>query len=454
MPSRGEQLQSYQFMVQRVVSALVLRETDPPQSPFRRAASATFASVLVAVVIAAGFGVYSIFTGGGNQKWKVEGTVVVEKNTAAAFLFHEGKLHPALNLTSAVLASGSPKPNVMTVSSKSLQSVSWGPTIGIPFLPNSLATKKELVQYPWSVCAMQIKEGPVSAVVVGRTEVAKGRLLGPEDATLVRSTVRNSTPYVLWRGKLYETKQSTADRLAPGVQVATVAPAFLNGLPKGDPVEPISVTNGGTASRFNETWKVGEVISVFGVTAEDRYVLVREDGLFYVSQVQAQIAAISGLHRLSFGDVTDNNKRSISTNLLPKEGEPRTPPSSLPKFSVYNGSGLCSVVNDDKGNTELRVDVPINLDSRPQTARRSGNNAIYADYVLMPNGMAAIVASGQTYSYVSRDGVRFAAANLDVLKKLGYEGAAPVSLSSSLVALLPEGPGLDPTAAMVPVTVS
>src|SRR6185437_10444463 len=145
-----------------------------------------------------GFGVYSIFTGGGNQKWKVEGTVVVEKNTAAAFLFHEGKLHPALNLTSAVLASGSPKPNIMTVSSKSLQSVPWGQTIGIALLPNSLASKKELVQYPWSICAMQIKEGPVSAVVVGRTEVARGRLLGAEDATLVRSTVRNSTPYVLW----------------------------------------------------------------------------------------------------------------------------------------------------------------------------------------------------------------------------------------------------------------
>jgi hypothetical protein len=50
--------------------------------------------------------------------------------------------------------------------------------------------------------------------------------------------------------------------------------------------------------------------------------------------------------------------------------------------------------------------------------------------------------------------VRFAAANPDVLKKLGYEGAVPVRLTSSLVSLLPEGPGLDPTEAMVPVTVS
>jgi hypothetical protein len=50
--------------------------------------------------------------------------------------------------------------------------------------------------------------------------------------------------------------------------------------------------------------------------------------------------------------------------------------------------------------------------------------------------------------------VRYAAANRDVLTKLGYDGAVPVRLSAELVSLLPEGPGLDPTAAMVPVTVS
>jgi len=50
--------------------------------------------------------------------------------------------------------------------------------------------------------------------------------------------------------------------------------------------------------------------------------------------------------------------------------------------------------------------------------------------------------------------VRFAAANRDVLTKLGYDGARPLRLSASLVSLLPEGPGLDPTAALVPITVS
>jgi type VII secretion protein EccB len=461
MPSRGEQLQSYQFMVQRVVSALVLRETDPPQSPFRRAASAAFASVLVAVVIAAGFGVYSIFTGGGNSKWKTEGTVIVEKNSSATFLYKDGKLLPALNLTSAILASSVAKPTVMTVSANSLQKVAWGQTIGIANLPNSLASSKQLAGFPWSVCAMQTKDGPVSAVVAGRDQVFRGRVVGAEEAMLVRSTARGTQPYVLWRGTLYETTEAAATALGRGATPTPVAPAFLNGLPQGQPIVPINVPNSGAVSRFNSLWRVGEVIGLRDVSNELSYVLVREDGLFFVTQLQAQLAKYNDRNNENINDVNDNGRREISHTLIPNPNDPRQPPTNLPRFSTYNGSGLCSVVKDEANNTELRADVPLNLDSRPQTARRSGSGTAWADYVLMPDGMGALVVSGQTgsaaggtYSYVSRDGVRFAAANRDVLTKLGYDGARPLRLSASLVSLLPEGPGLDPTAALVPITVS
>jgi hypothetical protein len=82
-------------MVQRVVSALVLRETDPPQSPFRRVATAALASVLVAVVIAAGFGVYGVFTNRGDRSWRTDGAVIVEKGTGAVYVWRENKLHLA-----------------------------------------------------------------------------------------------------------------------------------------------------------------------------------------------------------------------------------------------------------------------------------------------------------------------------------------------------------------------
>ncbi|MEN3308214.1 MAG: hypothetical protein V7603_4416, partial [Micromonosporaceae bacterium] len=40
MASRRDQLQSYQFLIHRVISALVMRETDPAESPLRRGVGA------------------------------------------------------------------------------------------------------------------------------------------------------------------------------------------------------------------------------------------------------------------------------------------------------------------------------------------------------------------------------------------------------------------------------
>ncbi|GAA3386885.1 hypothetical protein GCM10020369_27270 [Cryptosporangium minutisporangium] len=60
MASTKDQLQSYQFLVQRFVSALIMRETDPAQVPFRRLAGAAFASVMIAVLALAGVGIYGL----------------------------------------------------------------------------------------------------------------------------------------------------------------------------------------------------------------------------------------------------------------------------------------------------------------------------------------------------------------------------------------------------------
>jgi hypothetical protein len=65
MPSRQDQLHSYQFMIQRVVAALVMRETDPNQAPFKRAMGATMVSLLISALAMGGVAAYALFTGSG-----------------------------------------------------------------------------------------------------------------------------------------------------------------------------------------------------------------------------------------------------------------------------------------------------------------------------------------------------------------------------------------------------
>lgn len=446
MPSRQDQLHSYQFTVQRVVSALVMRDTDPAQAPFKRAAGATLASVLLAVVIAAGFGVYGVFSGRGDTKWKADGTVVVEEKSGAHFVYREGRLHPALNLTSALLASGVPAPNIVTVARKSLMDVPRGLTVGVPDLPDSLPDPGTLLGLPWSVCAAGDAAKPTSVLVVGDTSVVgKGRAMGGEEALFVRAADRR---YLLWHGRLYE---ADPDELAAlgGTQPLAVPVGFVNGMPKGQPLDAPRITDVGKASSVGNLVN-GQVLKINGLDGKtSQYAVVRPEGLAMVTQVQAALAL--GKYRVGREREIDQTDLAgyggSPASLVPDRDDPRQPPANMPTIASYAPGALCAVFRDDQGGVDVRAEVPLDLSTRIPTVARSAEGGSYADYVIVPGGRGAIVASGTTLSLVTDQGVRYDAARPDVLQMLGYANPAPLRLPSALVDLLPPGPGLDPQAA-------
>ncbi|MDI5942741.1 type VII secretion protein EccB, partial [Micromonospora sp. DH15] len=192
MPSRQDQLHSYQFTVQRAVAALVMRETDPARSPFRRLAGAGLASVLVAAIALGGFALYGLFAGGGT-KWRDTGAVIVEKESGARFVYREQKLHPVLNYASALLIIGAERAKTVLVSRRSIEGVPRGLPLGIPDAPDSLPDRARLSTAGWTVCSAAGAEraaagaepaAPRSVVLIG-TAATGGRALG-DDAILLQ----------------------------------------------------------------------------------------------------------------------------------------------------------------------------------------------------------------------------------------------------------------------------
>src|SRR3712207_5522871 len=153
MPSRQDQLHSYQFAVQRVVAALVMRETDPAQSPFRRAAGATLAGVLVAAIALGGVAAYGAIVGGGSKSWRNDKAVIVEKESGARYVYRNERLHLVVNYASALLLVGSAPPKTVLVSRRSIEGVPRGAPLGIPDAPDSLPAANRVVGVPWSVCS-------------------------------------------------------------------------------------------------------------------------------------------------------------------------------------------------------------------------------------------------------------------------------------------------------------
>ncbi|WP_212834165.1 type VII secretion protein EccB [Catellatospora sp. TT07R-123] len=451
MPSRQDQLHSYQFSVQRVVSALVMRDTDPAQSPFRRAASSTVASICLAVVVAAGFGVYGVFSERGDVGWQADGTVVIEDGTGAKYVYRNEKLHPALNLASALLASGQSAPQIKTVSRKSLAGVPRGLTVGVPNLPDSLPDGDTLLGAPWSLCSVNGEKKPLAAVAVGDTALAaKGRPMG-DDALFVQG---GGQYYLLWHGRLFNTDAYVAQTLGGGSPAVVVPPAFVNPLAKGQPLALPQVGSPGAVSTALPRYRNGQVLKIKDLDgAIKQYAVVLDDGLALITAVQATLL-LGGFHNehgIPAEQEIDKSRLSeldaTPKNLVPDPNDQRQPPAVLPAIAQYGTGALCAVFRDETGVVEARLDVPVDLAGRPATVARGDNGAPYADYVLVPSGQGAIVAAGTTLSLVTDQGVRFAAAKAEVLTTLGYSGKPPVKLPPKLVDVLPEGPGLDPQTA-------
>jgi type VII secretion protein EccB len=466
MPSRQDQLHSYQFMVQRVVAALVMRETDPAQSPFRRAAAATLASVLVAAIALAGIGVYGLIVGGGSKNWRNKDAVIVEKETGALFVYRDDKLHPVLNYASALLIVGSASPKRVLISSKSISGVARGTPLGISDAPDSLPAAKRMVGPPWTLCSTESTPGDdaVRSVLLigagaGGSAVTTGQSIA-DNAVLARHP--DGGVHLVWHNHRYRIRSQARVLSVLGwssQQPVPAAPALLNAVPAGTDLAPIEITGRGEDSTAVAGTKVGEVFEVNAIGGGKQYAVGLRNGLADITQVQAALvlAADDGAQddptKLSSAQFSNLRK---ANSLVPSGDE--APPPTVPKLLSPDKGTVCAVVRGDSGVSEVRISttVPDSSDAA-RTGERTEGGTVLADLVVVEPGRGAVVesaaapgATGGALSVVTDLGVRYSVPSRDVLTMLGYGAVKPVRMPANLVALLPSGRALDPDAARAP----
>ncbi|WBB71203.1 type VII secretion protein EccB [Micromonospora sp. WMMD1128] len=455
MASRQDQLHSYQFTVQRAVAALVMRETDPPQSPFRRLAGAGLASVLVAAIALGAVALYGLFTGGGSS-WRDTGAVIVEKESGARFVYRDEKLHPVLNYASALLIIGADRPTTVLVTRRAIDGVPRGLPLGIADAPDSLPAPDRLVRDGWTLCSSVTGEAGQdqarSALLIGR-DAAGGRALG-DRGLLVRHP--DGGLHLLWHDRRYllrDTDRVLAALAATRARAVPVAAALLNTIPAGvdlapPPVGDLGVPSGGIAGAT-----VGDVYLVRNSGGGRQYAVAARDGLAGITELQAALL----LARTGQGEPEPITLGRFAA--LPKlpdlvPGGPTAPPAVPPRLAASEAGALCARAGDDAGVREIRLGVT--APDLAAVARTSGGRGGLADQVVVEPGRGALVeavaapgATGGAVCVVTDLGRRYALAGADVPGMLGYAGVRPVRLPAGLVDLLPAGSPLDPEAARV-----
>ncbi|MEV4011092.1 type VII secretion protein EccB [Nonomuraea angiospora] len=468
MQTKKDLYQAHRLMQQRLGMALLQAEPDVPESPMRRQNVATFGGILIGVLVMAVFGIWGLVRPGNATKLTDPGQLLVEEESGAKFIYsqQQRRLLPVANYVSARLVLDAGEITTRSVSAASLAGYARGPLIGISGAPDSLPDRKKLVKAPWSVCVV---EGPDSTggrkpytTLVGGTDLG-GRPVGG-DAMVVSDGQQN---WVIWGNRRMRVNEHGVRAL--NAQPRKVPAAWLAALPVGRDFKGPNVANLGRKVRANGkvTAAVGQVFVVPAMpgTAARWYVLLN-DGLAPISPVQARLLLEDPNIKKAYGNRVAREIQidAASANASPSRQNVMDPtlPTTMPKVINVSGSTpLCSVYpNTAAGSVVAKVTVGSRV--MIPTPSSSGVQDRF-DQVLLPPGSAVVAGvlpgEGQlgavtsVLALISDQGVRYPIPSADVLAKLGYDAADIAPVPTNIMHAIPQGPVLDPAAAMVPLTV-
>ncbi|KAA2266476.1 type VII secretion protein EccB [Solihabitans fulvus] len=198
-----------------------------------------------------------------------------------------------------------------------------------------------------------------------------------------------------------------------------------------------------------------------------------------VQQLSGQRYLITGGHRLAltdpavaaalgYGDAPAVTVARAWLNAVPAGKDLRAAPAGRAPTLVPPpaATDAVCVAGDGQTNAEILLSdrVPLPSGAKAMTVKdplnkeSAGADPLMANEVYVPPGSGALVsdqpapnAPGGTSYLITDSGMKFPVSGQDAVRALGYGGVKPQGVATGLLALLPTGPALDPTAAQRPV---
>lgn len=203
-----------------------------------------------------------------------QSAIVGNRDTGALYARIDGRLYPALNLTSARLATGSPS-SPTWVKANQIDKYPTGPMVGIPGIPDDLAVSAT-ARSAWTLCDTAAARGsggnPVVTAIAGDL-TGGGRAEPIEESHAVLAFHDNGT-YLIWNGQ--RTKIDPADRsvtfnlgLDPGkTRPVEISTALFDAMPASEPLVVPRIPEAGTPSRWLPGSVVGRVLETQDANGE------------------------------------------------------------------------------------------------------------------------------------------------------------------------------------------
>lgn len=403
-----------------------------------------------------------------------DSAIIGDRDSGAIYARIDGRLYPALNLTSARLATGTAGQPTW-VKPAEIAKYPTGPLVGIPGAPAAMPVNRGAVS-AWAVCdtAGRPRSGDKPVVTAIAGQLGGGGRAAPlrEDAGLL--VTFDGKTYVIWKGERSQIDPSNrAVTLSLGLDPGVTSPvdisrALFDGLPATEPLRIPQVPQAGTPSKWVSGSLVGAVLQAQTAGGGSQFYVLLPDSIQKITSFVADLLRSAN----SYGSTTP---RTVTPDVLVNIPEVNSLaldyyPTGRLNF-VDTAANPTTCIGWEKGSTDpqARVTVyngrglpaPASMDNRIVRLVRDDRDpaSVVANQVLVLPGAANFVTSTsgvitadsrESLFWISDNGVRFGIASDDeTLRALGLDPAAAVQAPWPLLRTFAAGPALSRQAALV-----
>jgi type VII secretion protein EccB len=443
------QISGQRFLVRRMEHALVRGDVAMLDDPLRAQSLSLVAGCVLAVIAIAACAALAFFQPRGKLG---DAPFVMVRDSGAMYVRISDTLHPALNLASARLITGS-SAGPQLINAAALADATRGATVGIPGAPEMVANPLTPEESGWTVCE---DSASTTTVIVG----AVSQDSAPSSVLVTARGKSAATTYLLFRGQ-----RARVDLRNPavvralkldGVAPRPVSRALLDAVPEvGEIIAPSIAHAGSAGPSLLHGFPVGTVIRVRRAESSELFVVLA-DGVQRIGEVAADLIRFAqSLGRREIAAVEPGALGAVPiVDNLPVAGFPdqsgvADDPVVCVQWRWLDASGLVA-------SAVFAADAPPTGEAPAKLAQADAAGP-QIDAVLLAKGRSAYVRAagvsgdgartGPLY-FVNDAGVVFGVHDQEAATRLGLT-SAPVPAPWPVLARLPRGPELSVAAASV-----
>ncbi|MGV9614043.1 type VII secretion protein EccB [Nocardia xishanensis] len=449
------QVNGYRFLLQRYGHAIVRRDVRMLHDPMRIQFRSLITGVVLAVLVTAGCAILSFLRPQGQVG---DAKIVMGSGSGALYAVVDGTLHPALNLASARLITGSGE-SPTSVKDGKLSSMPRGPLLGIPGAPAALPGPADSGRSEWTLCE-DATAGLRSTVLAGPAR------LGPQVRAAARGeavlATHDGATYLIYDGKHARVDKNNEAIVSALPQLRALRPrpigtGLLNASVAAPEIAvPVIPRAGEPSAVRGGEFAIGSVIRVQGAGGSTPYVVLA-DGVQQISEFTEQVLRTSNSMGLtSIPTLSPDAIRGIPVvDTLPVD---EFPDGALTVVSADTDPVACVSWARGDGDQTARLQVllgsrlPLADEIAPMTfVASTGADAAYlpasTGEFIQVTGIEPDSTRRDALFYVTDTGVRFGIPDTATATVLGL--TKPKLAPWQIVSQLPGGPMLDRQSALI-----